>query len=356
GAELKNTFCLTRDRYAFVSHHIGDLENYETLRSFEEGVAHYEKLFRIHPDIIAADLHPDYLATRSARERADRESLPFISVQHHHAHLAACLADNGWDTLDPVIGLSFDGTGMGLDGAIWGSEVLLGGYAGFTRKAHLRYVPLAGGDASVRKPSRMALAHLWAAGLDWEADLPPVSALCAEERTALRLQLERGFNALPTSSMGRLFDAASALLGVRAVATYEGQAAVELEACLDPDERGWYPLEIRGEEIDPSPLWSALLADWRAGVSVSICAARFHNSITAVTLEICQQLRNETSINSVALSGGVWQNRSLYTHTLKTLQNAKFNVLVHHRLPANDGCISLGQAVVAAAQSGYWKN
>lgn len=356
GAELKNTFCLTRDNYAFVSHHIGDLENYETLRSFEEGVAHYEKLFRIRPEIIAADLHPDYLATRSARERADRESLPFISVQHHHAHLAACLADNGWDTLDPVIGLSFDGTGMGLDGAVWGGEVLLGGYVGFTRKAHLRYVPLAGGDASVRKPARMALAHLWAAGLEWEADLPPVTALCAEERTALRLQLERGFNTLRTSSMGRLFDAASALLGVRSIATYEGQAAVELEACLDPDECGYYPLEIHGEEIDPSPLWSALLADWRAGVSVSTCAARFHNGITAVALEICQQLRKETSIHTVALSGGVWQNRTLYTRTLKALQDTKFNVLVHHQLPANDGCIALGQAVIAAAQSGYWKN
>lgn len=354
GAELKNTFCLTRDNYAFVSHHIGDMENYETLRSFEEGVAHYKKLFRIQPEIIAADLHPDYLATRYARELADREHLTFVSVQHHHAHLAACLADNGWDTLEPVIGLSFDGTGMGLDGAIWGSEVLLGGYAGFTRKAHLRYVPLAGGDASVRKPARMALAHLWAAGLDWEADLPPVVALCAEERTALRVQLERGFNTLPTSSMGRLFDAASALLGVRSIATYEGQAAVEMEAILDPYECGRYPLDIQAGEINPARLWSALMNDWRAGVSVAICAARFHNTISAAVLEICEQIRSETSINTIALSGGVWQNRTLYTNTLKSLQNAKFRVLVHRQLPTNDGCIALGQVLVAAAQTGVW--
>jgi len=220
GAELKNTFCLTRERYAFLSHHIGDLENYETLRSFEEGVEHYERLFRIKPEIIATDLHPDYLATRYGVQRATAERLPLIQIQHHHAHLAACLADNGWTSTDPVIGLSMDGTGLGTDGAIWGGEVLVGGYRGYERRYHLKYAPLPGGDLSVRKPARMALAHLWAAGLEWAPELPPMQALCYEERTALRGQIERGLNSLPTSSMGRLFDAAAALMGVAQVATY----------------------------------------------------------------------------------------------------------------------------------------
>ncbi|HQN45344.1 MAG TPA: carbamoyltransferase HypF, partial [Anaerolineaceae bacterium] len=218
GAELKNTFCLTRERYAFLSHHIGDLENYETLRSFEEGVEHYERLFRIKPDIIATDLHPDYLATRYGVQRSTAERLPLIQIQHHHAHLAACLADNGWTSTDPVIGLSMDGTGLGTDGAIWGGEVLVGGYRGYERRYHLKYAPLPGGDLSVRKPARMALAHLWAAGLEWAPELPPMQALCYEERTALRGQMERGLNSLPTSSMGRLFDAAAALMGVAQIA------------------------------------------------------------------------------------------------------------------------------------------
>jgi hydrogenase maturation protein HypF len=351
GAELKNTFGLARDRYAFLSHHIGDMENYETLRSFEEGILHFERLFRVSPQVIACDLHPNYLATRYAQQRARQEGLPLIPIQHHHAHLAACLADNGWNSSEPVIGLSFDGTGYGTDGAIWGSEVLLGGYKEYQRRYHLAYVPLPGGDQAVRKPVRMALSHLWAAGLEWEPDLPPAGELCAEERTVLRTQLERRINAPLTSSMGRLFDAASALLGVRQKATYEGQAAIELEALADPHETGFYPFDVQGESVSPKPLWQALLADWRAGVRLPILSARFHNSLTHLAVDLCRSIRQESGaahVNTIALSGGVWQNRFLLERTVPALEKEGFQVLVHRHVPANDGCIALGQIMIAA--------
>ena len=348
GAELKNAFCLTRDRYAFISHHIGDMENYETLQSFEQGIAHYERLFRIQPQMIACDLHPDYLATVYANERAENEDLPLVEVQHHHAHLAACLADNRWKSVEPVIGLSFDGAGMGTDGAIWGSEVLVGGYADYSRQFHLVYVPQPGGDMAVRKPARMALAYLWQNHLDWEADLPPMQALCYDERTALRAQLELRLNSPPTSSMGRLFDAVSALAGVRQEATYEGQAAMELESVADPDEIGAYPFNLLGGTIDPYPMLVELISDWRSGKPVSILSARFHNGLVSLVLDMCQQLRKSTGIQTVALSGGVWQNKRLLTRSIQVLRRDGFNVLVHHRTPANDGCIALGQALVAA--------
>ncbi|HNT54414.1 MAG TPA: carbamoyltransferase HypF [Anaerolineaceae bacterium] len=349
GAELKNTFCLTRERYAFLSHHIGDLENYETLASFEAGITHYERLFRIKPERIVCDLHPDYLATRYAVERARTEQLPLIQVQHHHAHLAACLADNGWaPEAGAVIGLSLDGTGLGPDGAIWGGEILVGGYQGYERRRHLKYVPLPGGDLSVRKPARMALAHLWAAGIEWEPALPPLQAICAEERTALRSQLERGLNSRPTSSMGRLFDAAAALIGVAQLATYEGQAAIQMEALADPEEQAAYPFGVEGDLLDPAPLWARLLVDWHAGITPPVLAARFHNSIAAILVDCCQVLRQETGIKTVAFSGGVWQNRYLLERTYRQLDEAGFTVLLHRQIPTNDGGLALGQAMIAA--------
>jgi len=348
GAELKNTFCLTREKYAFISHHIGDLENYETLQSFESGITHFENLFRVKPEAIACDLHPDYLASQYAQQRAQRENIQLIQVQHHHAHLAACLADNGWNSDEPVIGLSYDGTGMGTDGAIWGGEVLMGNYSGYRRMAHLAYVPLPGGDLAVRKPARMALAHLWAAGIEWETDLPPVKALCYEERTALRSQVEHCIASPDTSSMGRLFDAASALIGIRQEATYEGQAAIELEAIADVNEKSFYPINPDNGPIQMAGLWQAIISDWRAGIPTPILAARFHNSIVHLSVVICDQIRSRTGCSTVALSGGVWQNQYLLTRTVDQLKSAQFTVLVHHQVPANDGCIALGQAVVAA--------
>ena len=348
GAELKNTFCLSREHYAFLSHHIGDLENYETLVSFETSIDHYENLFRIHPQYIAVDLHPNYLATRYGVQRAAEEHLPLLAVQHHHAHLAACLADNGWDSPEPVIGLIFDGTGFGTDGAVWGGEVLFGGYAGYQRKFHLAYTPLPGGDAAVRRPARMALAHLWQANLDWESELAPVQALCPQERSLLRAQLEKEINTPPTSSMGRLFDAAASLAGIRQEVTYEGQAAIEFELLSDLHEQGEYPFRIEQNQIHPAPLWHAMLADLRHGISLPVISARFHNGVAALSLQLCLALRTETSCTTVALSGGVWQNRRLLETTTKRLINSGFKVLLHRQVPANDGGLALGQIMIAA--------
>jgi hydrogenase maturation protein HypF len=348
GGELKNVFCLTRSDYAFLSHHIGDMENYETLRSFEEGIAHFERLFRIQPELIACDLHPNYLASRYARQHAETQALPFFQVQHHHAHLAACLADNGWKTDEMAIGLSYDGTGFGSDGAIWGGEVLLGNYQQYQRRYHLSYMPLPGGDMATRNPARIALAHLWQAGIDWEENLPPVRALCENDRTLLLSMLRARINSPLTSSMGRFFDAASALIGIRQEATYEGQAAIELEALANPAETGYYEFEVGSTEFDPAPLWQQLLADWRRGLPTSTLAARFHNSLVALNVDLCQRIRQETGIRTVALSGGVWQNRFLLERTFQQLRSAGFQVLTHRRVPTNDGGLALGQAMVAA--------
>ncbi len=348
GAELKNTFCLTRQHYAFVSHHIGDLENFETLRSFEEGIRHYERLFYIKPELLAADLHPDYLSTRYAQQRVREQSLPLLQVQHHHAHLAACLADNQWNSKDPVIGLIFDGTGYGSDGAIWGGEVLLGRYTGFERAYHLDYVPLPGGDAAVHNPGRMALAYLRHAGIDWKADLPPVSGYSPTELSLIQRQIEKRINSPLTSSMGRLFDAVSALLGICQQINYEGQAAIELEALADVNEEAFYPINLQSEVIDVRPLWECLVRDYRKGISTPLLAARFHNSIARLGLQVCENLHSQTGINQVALSGGVWQNIFLLNRTLSLLNSHNFTPMIHHQVPTNDGGIALGQAVIAS--------
>lgn len=350
GGELKNAFCLSRDQYAFMSHHIGDMENYETERSFEQGIQHFEKLFRIHPTAIACDSHPNYLASTYARERSNREQLPLIEVQHHHAHLAACLAEhNLWDNKENVIGCIFDGTGYGSDGAIWGGEFLIGNAAQFQRITHLPYVPQPGGDAATRHPARMALAHLWKAGIVWQDDLPPLSALSDREQAALQNQLEKQVNCPQTSSMGRFFDAVSSLIGVRQHVNYEGQAAIELEAIADGNESGCYPMLFSPTSytIDLKPFWQALLADHRTGTPTANLAARSHNSIVQLCEHICDTIRNDFSINTVVLSGGVWQNRYLFDRTVFTLENQGFQVLTHQKVPANDGGIALGQIAVA---------
>jgi hydrogenase maturation protein HypF len=348
GPELKNTFCITNKNYAFLSHHIGDMENYETLQSFEKGVKHFERLFRVNPEAIAYDLHPNYLSTRYAIQRAERENLPMIGVQHHHAHIAACMAEHGLDGSQPVIGLAFDGTGYGEDGAIWGGEVLVADYSSYERAFHLAYFPLPGGDAAIKKPARTALALLWSLGLDWDDRLAPVAGFCAEDRTLLRTQLERTINTPQTSSMGRLFDAAAALAGVRQSVNYEAQAAIEFEALADPDEAGIYLFEREQAQIRVRGAVEALIADVLSGVPVPVISARFLNGLAQLALEICHDLRVTTSINEVALSGGVWQNITLLRRTLSLLQNAGFVVYIHHQVPTNDGGLSLGQAAIAA--------
>jgi len=348
GSELKNTFCITNQGYAFLSHHVGDMENYETLKSFEEGVAHFERLFRVRPQALACDLHPNYLATRFAQERSEREGIPLISVQHHHAHIAACMAEHRLD--EPVIGASFDGTGYGEDGAIWGGEFLVAGFKDCRRAAHLEYFPLPGGDAAIKRPARTALALLWSLGLDWEDTLPPVQEFCAEDRTILRTQLEKRINTPDTSSMGRLFDAAAALAGVRQKVNYEGQAAIEFEALVDPTEKGGYHFELDGSQIRMRGAVEAMMQDVFAGIPSSRISARFHNGLAEMVRKITEKISAETGIRKVILSGGVWQNITLLGRTLSLLRDGGVQVYIHQEVPPNDGGLSLGQAVIAAAR------
>ncbi|WP_339153821.1 carbamoyltransferase HypF [Actinomadura luteofluorescens] len=338
GAELKNTFCLTRDGRAFVSPHIGDLENHETLRAFEEGVAHFRRLFGIEPDLIAYDPHPEYLSTKYALD----QDLPGVAVQHHHAHIASCLADNG--AAGPVIGVAFDGTGYGTDGTLWGGEFLVADLRGFERAGHLEPVPLPGGAAAIREPWRMAAAY----GVP--GDLPVARRPGWAAVTALA---RRGVNAPPTSSMGRLFDAVAAVLGVRDRVNYEGQAAVELEQCADLTETGAYRAALNGTAgftVAGGDLVDAVVADLRANVPVPVIAARFHNGVAALVVDAASRIRSQTGLGTVALSGGVFQNMLLLDRAVSGLEGAGFDVLTHHRVPPNDGGISLGQAAVATAR------
>jgi hydrogenase maturation protein HypF len=350
GPEQKNTFCLTRGPYAFLSHHIGDMENFETLCSFEDGIRHLEHVFKVRPEAIVRDLHPGYLSTRYAIERGEHENLPVIGVQHHHAHIAACMADNGLDGSRPVIGLSFDGTGYGQDGAIWGGEFLVADYRSFSRPFHLPYFPLPGGDQAIRRPARIALALLWSLGMDWEEWIPSVQELCYEERQALRVQLEKKLNTIGTSSMGRLFDAAASLAGIRQKVNYEAQAAIELEAALDPAEQGAYPFCLENGEIQLEQAVRELVADVRTGTPAGVLSARFHNGIASLSAQVCASLSRETGLREVALSGGVWQNLSLLERTIRRLQEQGLTVLLHRQVPANDGGISLGQAIIGTVR------
>ena len=350
GSELKNTFCITNRDYAFLSHHIGDMENYETLRSFEQGVEHFERLFRVNPEAIAYDLHPNYLATRYALERAERDNIPAIGVQHHHAHIAACMAEHGLDGAHPIIGVAFDGTGYGEDGAIWGGEILIADYKSYQRRFHLEYFPLSGGDASIKRPARTALSLLWSLGLEWKEDLSPVLELSPQERSALRAQLEKKINTPMTSSTGRLFDAAAALAGVRQTVNYEGQAAIEFEALADPAAEGKYSCGLDQDRVQVQTAVEALIDDSRSGVPVSKISARFHSGLAEMVHKVCLQINTETGIHDVALSGGVWQNITLLRRTLSLLEGDGFSVYIHQEVPANDGGLSLGQAVIAAAR------
>ncbi len=359
GGELKNTFCLTKGRYAFLSQHIGDMENYETLRSFEAMVKQLSHTFRVEPEVLAHDMHPGYLSTQyalqettpiTAAQRSER-TIRRVAVQHHHAHVAACMAENGLDGSRPVIGVAFDGTGYGTDGAVWGGEFLIADYAGFRRAAHLSYVPLPGGDTAIRKPYRTALAHLWAAGVPWDERLQPVQAASPTERSVIARQAERGLNAVPTSSMGRLFDAVAAITGVRQTVNYEAQAAIELEALVDDEEEEAYTWELTAGadslQVGAGPVVRAVVADVQAGVPLAIIAARFHNSVAEMVVQVCRSLRDESGLSQVALSGGVWQNATLLARTLDRLQADGFTVYTHRLVPPNDGGLALGQAAVA---------
>ncbi len=356
GTHLKNTFALSRDRYAFLSHHIGDLENQETLDAFTKAIVHYQAVFRIQPELIACDLHPNYLATRYARGRAEKENLPLVYVQHHHAHISSCLADNGWNSQRPVIGLSFDGTGYGTDGAIWGGEILLAGYAGFERRLHLEYAPLPGGEVSIRKPARLALAYLQQFGLlDQAEGLKPMTYLSEQEKSVVFHQVQSRFNTPLTSSMGRLFDAVAALIGLYQEISYEAQNAIRLETIADPDEASAYDLPIDQDLILLKPLFEQILIDLAQNTAPELISAKFHNAIIQLGVEASMLLRKESGIDTVAISGGVWQNKLLVKKTIPALEKAGFKPLWHHQVPTNDGGVALGQLVSALFMTGLLK-
>lgn len=349
GGELKSTFCLTKDEHAFMSQHIGDMENLETMAAFGQAVAHFKHIFRVEPELIACDMHPGYLSTRWAQENAN--GLPLVQVQHHYAHVAAVMVEHSLDGTEPVIGFSFDGTGYGLDGAIWGGEVFIADYRQFERVAHLKYTPLVGGDAAVKRPYRLALAHLWAAGLPWDDRLPCAAACPEVERRVIKRQLETGLNVVPTSSFGRLFDAVASLVGVRHAVTYEAQAAIEFEALAAPGIESGYAFEFDGSQFDAAPLIQAVAADVLVGLPVPVIAAKFHNAVADLIIRVSLRLRQQTSLNRVALSGGVFQNTTLLELATDRLQAHEFTVLTHRHVPPNDGGLALGQAIIGAIKA-----
>ncbi len=353
GAELKSTFCLTQENHAYLSQHLGDMENLETLTAFEGALAHFEAVFRTRPEIIACDAHPGYLSSSWARRYSQREGVPLVEVQHHHSHLCSTMAEHGLDGSSPVLGIVFDGTGYGMDGAIWGGEILKATYTAFERILHLGYTPMPGGDASIRNPYRMALAHLWSAGVPWTPDLPCVDAATATEISVLQRQLGSNLLCTPTSSIGRLFDAAASLLGLRQRVDYEAQTAIELEAISeDINHAESYPVRIEGGQIDPRPVIRAIVDDLRAGAREATIAGRFQRTIVQMIVSGAEEARRLTGIGTLALSGGVMQNMSVATLASQQLRELGFHVLQHQLVPANDGGIALGQATIALARLG----
>ncbi|MFH9725126.1 carbamoyltransferase HypF [Streptomyces sp. NPDC017254] len=356
GGDLKNAFCLGDGRQAWLSAHIGDMDDLATQLALTSAERQLESVTGVRPGLLAADRHPAYRSTRWARDNA--AGRPVVPVQHHHAHVAAAMAENGLDGTRPVIGVAFDGTGYGLDGAVWGGEFLLADYAGFSRFAHLAYVPLPGGDAAVRRPYRMALAHLRAAGLAADPGLPCTRACALGELRLLERQLARELNCVPTSSMGRLFDAVSSLAGICHHAGYEAQAAIELEAAalrapaVAEDERYAFRLGSprAGARLtaDPAPLLTAVAADVLDGTPTAVVAARFHRAVARLVRTVCVAARGETGIETVALTGGVFANTVLSSACAHGLREDGFTVLRHRRIPPNDGGLALGQLVVAA--------
>jgi hydrogenase maturation protein HypF len=355
GAEEKNTFCLTRDRHAFVSQHIGDLENEETLEHFEKTIELYKRLFRIEPEVIAYDMHPEYLSTKYALDlKASSHDLRFVPVQHHHAHIASCLVEN--HVQEPVIGVAFDGTGYGGDGTIWGGEFLVAGLKGFRRAGHLEHVPMPGGAAAIKKPYRMALGYLHALlGPDFALDgLPILGRVDPGELVVVRRQLERKVNSPLTSSAGRLFDAVSALAGVCGVVDYEAQAAIELEMRAEdngPETLAAYPFSVDDEGgcyvIRLGKLVSAVVDEVKKGIPPSVISARFHLTMARIIVQACCVISRDTGVKVVALSGGVFQNRLLFRLAVDGLREEGFEVLTHRLVPCNDGGVSLGQAAIA---------
>lgn len=366
GGELKNTFCLLRDGQAILSQHLGDLENAAAHAAYRETLALYLRLYEHVPACVAIDRHPEYLPGKLGREYAAQSDLPLVVTQHHHAHIAACLADNGVEIdAAPVLGVALDGLGYGDDDAVWGGEFLLADYRHAKRLARFAPLPMPGGVRAILEPWRMAYAHLkraddWQELRDWAADLPFFRDLATRPLRTIDGMLGSGFNSPLTSSAGRLFDAVAAVIGVCLESSYEGQAAIELEAAVDDNALSapGYPFGLEYEDellqIEPLPMWRALLADLRDGVPRGVIAARFHTGLAAVIAAAVERLatvNGDAWRDRVALSGGVFQNAILCDALLAALQKSGFTVLMHERVPANDGGLSLGQAVIAAARA-----
>ena len=350
GGELKNTVCLTKGRHAFLSQHIGDLENLESYGFFETTVSSFKRILEVDPQLLAYDLHPDYFSTRWALGQACRER---VGVQHHHAHIASCMAENHLE--GKVIGIALDGTGYGTDGAVWGGEVLLATYADFERVAHLDYVPMPGGAAAITEPWRMAVSYLHKhfGEVFWDLEIPFLRELERRQVAVLVRILERGVNSPLTSSCGRLFDAVSALAGIRRRVNYEAQAAIELEAAIAGESEGAaYPLELRADGsgwiIDTAPLFAALVNDLESGAPAGIVSRRFHEGFVDVLARAAKLIHAKTGVNNICLSGGSFQNVFLLENLKRRLEADGLNVFTHSEVPCGDGGLSLGQALVAA--------
>jgi len=348
GGELKNTICLTKGRHAFLSQHIGDLENAESYSFFEEAIEHLQRILEIRPVAIAYDLHPNYFSTRWALAQS---GLPQIGVQHHHAHIASCMAENHLD--GRVIGIALDGTGYGADGRIWGGEVLLADYNSFERAAHLAYVPMPGGEAAIREPWRMAVAYLVRHfGCEFVRRLPALSNIPRQKLDVLFRMMEQGINSPLTSSCGRLFDAVAALAGIRHHVNYEAQAAVELEMAIgNSSDESAYPFELvaKAEDwiIGTRGLFDALLRDLSRDVQIGDISRRFHNGLVEALADVAKRLRERSGLERVCLSGGTFQNVYLCERLCDRLGNDNFQVFSQSEVPAGDGGLSLGQALVA---------
>ena len=340
GAEQKASFCLSRGEYAFPSQHIGDLKNAETLEHYEQQIAHFERLFDTKPKLLVCDKHPDYLSTAYALERGAREGIPVLQVQHHHAHLAACMADN--DLQDPCIGLIWDGVGYGDDGTSWGGECLIGDFKGYELFGSLRPIPLLGGDRAVKELSRVAFALLREAGCDTGG---------IENAPLYEKMLAAGLNCPLSSGMGRLFDGVAAILGIKSLASYEGQGAVLLEAAAETDE-GCFPVVLEGKPLrfDWRPMIRELVKERDAGVPAGILAARFMNTLIHMGVQMALAASRETGIRNVVLSGGSFQNQVLLRRLPEALRKAGLQPRIHRRVSCNDEGISLGQLMIGAAK------
>jgi hydrogenase maturation protein HypF len=354
GGELKNTVCVIRGSEAFLSQHVGDLENLESYRFFEETVQHLQRILETEPKVIAHDLHPDYFSTKWAQERTGVE---LVGVQHHHAHVASCMAENHLD--GKVIGIALDGTGYGTDGAIWGGEVLVADYAGFERAAHFEYLPLPGGAAAIHEPWRMAVSYLTKHfGKDVEKlGLPFLAEIDSRKLSVVLQMMEREINSPRTSSCGRLFDAVAALVGLRGTVNFEAQAAIELEmAARDSGSESAYPLDLNLQgttlQIGTKSLFEWLVRDVKKQTNVAEISRKFHNGVALVLVEAAEKIRERTELNRVCLSGGCFLNALLLETMIAEMKERSFEVFFHTEVPAGDGGISLGQVVIAGRRVG----